>query len=100
MLNNTIGVSRLVSFADDTPAQVPFDLLSGLMRRCDPSGKLLPPSFLHEGEHIRVTSGPFAEFVGTVEYTASTERVWILLDILGKKTRVAMTSTDLSLAGA
>lgn len=45
MLNNTIGVSRLVSFADDTPAQVPFDLLSGLMRRCDPSGKLLPPSF-------------------------------------------------------
>ena len=97
-VNSTMGVRRLVSFAEDKPAQVPLDLLSGLMRRCDPAGKLLPPGFLHEGDHVRVMSGPFAEFVGTVEHTASNERIWILLDILGKNTRVAIKSTELGLA--
>jgi transcriptional antiterminator RfaH len=98
-VNSTIGVSRLVSLAEDKPAQVPLDLIVGLMRRCDPSGKLLPPRFLHCGDLVRVTNGPFVEFIGTVEHAGSNERIWILLDILGKNTRVAIKSEDLSLDG-
>ena len=33
-------------------------------------------------------SGPFANFVATVEQMASDARVWVLLDIMGKETRV------------
>lgn len=98
-VNSTLGVSRLVSFADDRPAQVPLGLISNLMRRCDPSGKLLPPRFLHDGDVVRVTNGPFADFIGTVEQIAPDQRIWVLLDILGKNTRVAMRSADLRLAG-
>ncbi|WRH76562.1 MAG: transcriptional activator RfaH [Sphingobium sp.] len=98
-VNSTIGVSRLVGLAEDKPAQVPLDLIAGLMRRCDPFGKLLPPLYLHGGDLVRVTNGPFAEFIGTVEHSGSNERIWILLDILGKNTRVAIRSEDLSLAG-
>lgn len=99
-VNSTMGVSRLVCFAEDKPAQVPLDLLSGLMRRCDPSGRLMPPRFLHDGDLVRLMSGPFAEFIGTVEHAGSNKRIWILLDILGKNTRVAVKSEDVSLAGS
>lgn len=99
-VNSTTGVCRLVSLAEDKPAQVPLDLIVGLMRRCDPSGKLLPSRFLRGGDLVRIINGPFAEFIGTVEHAGSNERVWILLDILGKNTRVGLRSEDLSLAGA
>lgn len=98
-VNSTLGVNRLVSFAADRPAQVPLGLISSLMRRCDPSGKLLPPRFLHGGDVVRVTNGPFANFIGTVEQIAPDQRIWVLLDILGKNTRVAIRSADLRLAG-
>jgi transcriptional antiterminator RfaH len=97
-VNSSMGVSRLVSLAEDKPAQIPLDLIVGLMRRCDPSGKLLPPLFLHRGDLVRVANGPFAEFIGSVEHAGSNQRIWILLDILGKNTRVAIRSDDLSLA--
>lgn len=98
-VSGTLGVNRLVSFAADRPAQVPLGLISSLMRRCDPSGKLLPPRFLHGGDVVRVTNGPFADFIGTVEQIAPDQRIWVLLDILGKNTRVAIRSADLRLAG-
>lgn len=98
-VNSTTGVSRLVSFAEDQPAQVPSGLISSLMRRCDPTGKLLPPQFLNGGDTVRVTNGPFADFIGTVEQTAPDQRIWVLLDMLGKNTRVAIKSADLRLAG-
>lgn len=98
-VNSTTGVCRLVSFADDRPAQVPPELISSLMQRCDPSGKLLPPRLLHEGDTVRVTNGPFADFIGTFEQLAPDQRNWVLLDILGKDTRVAIRSAALRLAG-
>lgn len=94
-VNSTTGVCRLVSFAEDQPAQVPLGLISSLMGRCDRSGKLLPPRFLHGGDTVRVTNGPFADFIGTVEKTTPDQRIWVLLDILGKSTRVAIRSADL-----
>jgi transcriptional antiterminator RfaH len=93
-----MGVCKLVSFAENRPALVPLGIISSLMRRCDPSGKLLPPRFLQSGEAVRVTNGPFADFIGTVEQIAPNQRIWVLLDILGKNTRVAIRSADLRLA--
>lgn len=96
-VNSTMGISRLVSFAEDRLARVPPELISSLMRRCDPSGRLLPPCQMQGGDKVHVTKGPFAEFVGTVEQLASDQRAWILLEILGKHTRVAIKSADLRL---
>jgi transcriptional antiterminator RfaH len=97
-VNSTMGVIRLLSFAEDRPAQVPFELISILMDRCDPSGKLLPPRFLHSGDTVRVTNGPLAEFIGTVEQIAPNQRIWVFLNILGKNTRVEISPADLRLA--
>jgi transcriptional antiterminator RfaH len=98
-VNSTMGICKLVSFAENRPAQVPLGIISSLMRRCDSSGKLLPLRYLQSDDAVRVTNGPFADFIGTVEQIASNQRIWVLLDILGKNTRVAIRSADLRLAG-
>lgn len=94
-VNSTFGVSRIVSFTKDQPAQVPLDLISDLMLRCDDTGKLLPSQLLQVGDNVRITNGPLAEFIGSIEEIESDRRIWILLDIIGKSTRVALKSSDL-----
>jgi len=93
-INSTYGVTRLVSFADE-PQPVPLDLISRLMLRCDGGGKLLPPRILNPGDAVRISGGPFADFVATVEKISSDQRVWVLLDLMGRTTRVAVEAEAL-----
>ena len=93
-VNATSGITRLVSF-DRTPAPVPLDLISQLMLRCDRDGKLMPPRILEAGDTVTVTHSPFAEFVATVESLAPDRRVWVLLEIMGGESRVAMPAGHL-----
>jgi len=39
---------------------------------------------------VRLTSGAFAEFVATVEKISPGQRVWVLLDLMGRTARVAV----------
>lgn len=94
-VNSTFGVSRIVSFGTDHPVCVPPDLMRGLMERCDFSGCLLPPTEFQPGEPVQIKSGPFAQFIGTVESMAPQQRVWLLLEFLGRATRVAVDRADL-----
>lgn len=95
VINGTHGVTRLVSFRRDEPAQVPLALISGLMRRCDNRGRLLPPRLLKTGDRVRVTGGPFADFIGTVESFAPDRRIWVLLELMERTMRVALPSSVL-----
>jgi len=88
-INSTYGLTRLVSFGKD-PAPVPLDIVSQLMLRCDASGKLLPPRLLNPGDQVRLSTGPFADFVATVESIAPDRRVFVLMEIMGGETRVAV----------
>ena len=88
-VNSTYGITRLVSFGKD-PAAVPLDLVSELMQRCDAQGKLLPPKLLKPGDQVTLTKGPFANFVAEVETIAPDRRVWVLMEIMGAQTRVAV----------
>lgn len=93
-INSTQGVTRLVSFGK-APAPVPRDLVSQLMLRCDATGKLLPPKLLEPGDQVAITKGPFASFVAVVEKIAPDRRVWVLMDIMGGQTRVAVGAEQL-----
>ena len=88
-INSTYGITRLVSFGE-FPQPVPLDLISRLMLRCDEGGKLLPPRILMTGDAVKISSGPFASFVATVEKIGPDQRVWVLLDLMGQTTRVAV----------
>lgn len=88
-INSTNGITRLVSFGKD-PASVPLDIISGLMFRCDEKGKLMSPKLLNPGDQVAITHGPFADFIAEVEKIDLERRVWVLMDLMGSKTRVAV----------
>lgn len=98
-INSTSGVARLVSLEQDAPTPVPRDLIEALMARCEPGGRWISAEVPKEGDRVRITAGPLAEFVATVDSVTPQRRVWVLLDILGASTRVAMNAEDLRLAG-
>lgn len=93
-VNSTYGITRLVSFGTE-PRAVPPKLVAQMMLRCDASGKLLPQELLEPGDQVALTKGPFANFVAEVEKVAPDQRVWVLLDILGGQTRVAIDAGQL-----
>jgi transcriptional antiterminator RfaH len=93
-VNSTYGITRLVS-AGKTPVEVPLNLVSQLMQRCDTTGKLLPPKLLSPGDQVIINKGPFVEFIATIEALASDRRVWVLLEFMGQKTRVAVPANQL-----
>lgn len=93
-VNSTYGITRLVSFGKE-PQAVPNDLVSKLMARCDDTGKLLPPKILKPGDTVKLTTGPFANFVAEVERITPDKRVWILMDLLGGATRVGVKPDQL-----
>ena len=93
-VNSTYGITRLVSLGKE-PTPVPLDLISKLMLRCDREGKLMPPKLLAPGDEVMVTKGPFAEFIATIESITPDRRVWVLMEIMGGKTRVAVDAQHL-----
>jgi Transcription antiterminator len=50
-------------------------------------------STLKKGQTVRVTAGPFADFVGELEHLDDNGRVRVLLEIMGGKMRVALPQT-------
>lgn len=94
-INSTYGVARLVSFGGQ-PRPVPEGLIDGLSARTDARTQRL----LEPGDRVRIAAGAFADFVATVDSLAPDQRVWVLLDIMGRETRVAVGSGDLALCDA
>jgi len=91
-INNTYGVSRLLTFNSNLNS-IPATFINNLMERCDSSGKLLPVKKLKKGDQVKVLKGPFASFVATVEKYEDDQRVWVLMDLMGRKSKI-QTATD------
>ena len=86
-INSTFGVLRMLSFAEG-PKPIPDALIVGLRKRCDEVHNIVPLKSFEPGEAIEVLSGPFANFIATFDQMSSDSRIWILLDFMGKATRV------------
>jgi transcriptional antiterminator RfaH len=88
---STIGVSRLVCNGD-TPTPISKQVLETLRAREDADGyvRLDHRSNFQTGDRIRVLDGAFAECLGLYEGMRDSDRVAILLDLLGRKVRVTV----------
>jgi len=96
-INNTYGVTRLVTF-NSILKSIPSAVIDNLKTRCDFSGKILPVEKLTKGNQVKVSNGPFANFVATVETYETDKRIWILMDLMGRKTKIQATAEDLRLS--
>jgi transcriptional antiterminator RfaH len=93
-VNSTHGISKLVAFGG-YPRAVPAVIIENLRKRCDGDGRIIPPENLQTGDAVEIISGPFANFVTTVDRLSSERRVWVLLNILGSKTRVKVSVDEI-----
>jgi transcriptional antiterminator RfaH len=94
-INSTLGVSRLVSFGKNEPTPIPEQLINGLMARCGEDFSLLSPDNLKIGDQVRAVSGPFAEYIATIETISNETRLGILFDVLGQKKRAVIQVSDI-----
>jgi transcriptional antiterminator RfaH len=96
-INNTYGVSRLITF-NSILKSIPTNFVDNLMMRYDLSGKLIPIEKLKKGDQVTVLKGPFANFIATVEKYEADQRIWILMDLMGRKTKIQTPSGNLTLS--
>jgi len=98
-IRSTFGVTRLIRFGMD-PAQVPDELIQRLKSREDNKGiQDLDPDNFKRGDAVRVAEGPMMGFEGIFLARSSSDRVIVLLDIVGKHTRVKLSIDQLENAG-
>jgi transcriptional antiterminator RfaH len=96
-INSTYGVSRLITF-NSMLKSVPTSFINGLMNRCDISGKLLTEKEIKKGDHVKFTHGPFANLIASVEKIEADQRIWILLNLMGRQTKIETASSNLQLS--
>ena len=86
---STLGVSNIVRFGNEY-ATVTHEVIEGLMRRADPQTGLhhLEQPVFRCGGKVRILEGPFERLEGVFERYEGEERALILLDLLGRTTRV------------
>jgi transcription elongation factor/antiterminator RfaH len=81
-VRSTVGVARLVGHRDGRPIAVPVGVVESLMERsCGNIVRL--DADLTNGQKVRILSGPFCNFVGTLEQLDSSGRVRLLLNMMG-----------------
>src|SRR5262249_51141575 len=90
-IHSTIGVTHLVSNGD-APVSVPDKIVEELRQRHDERGfvRLDQRRRFAPGDPVRVLEGAFTACLGLFESMTDSERVSILLDLLGRKVRVML----------
>jgi transcriptional antiterminator RfaH len=98
-VQSTLGVARLVSFGD-TPAPMRESVIEQIRGREGDDGLICfpPRSPFSHGDAVRVTNGPLESYLGFFEGITDSERVAVLLDILGRKTRVVLHLSSVATA--
>ncbi|MBX3454610.1 transcription termination/antitermination NusG family protein [Ferrovibrio sp.] len=99
-VNGTVGCRRLVAFGDQ-PLPLPMRVLEALRGRQDAEGFIHmedPLDKLPQGAPLRVTQGPFADLVGLFQTRDDAMRVILLLDLLGRPTRVTLPAHSVAAA--
>jgi transcription elongation factor/antiterminator RfaH len=94
-VRSTVGVSSLIT-CQDRPVPVPEGIVEALIARTDEANLTLFGSGLTLGQTVRIMSGPFADFVGTLERLDEAGRVRVLLEMMGSAVRVALHRSMLS----
>jgi transcription elongation factor/antiterminator RfaH len=93
-VRSTVGVSRLFT-QDDRPVPVPVGIVESLIAQSDGNLTRLD-THLVKGQSVRILSGPFADFVGTLERLDEAGRVQVLLKMMGATVPVSLHRSALS----
>lgn len=88
-VNGTFGVRSLVT-TGERPSAVPRGLVESFIDLTNGSGIMSPTSDLAPGQRVQVLTGPFADFIGTIERLDGRDRVRVLLGMLNGESPVTL----------
>lgn len=93
-INGTRGISRLVALGAE-PCTVPRDVMAALFVRFSEENAPCPAPLFQPGDQIDIREGPFADLVAQIEVTEPNDRVIVLMDIMGRTSRVRLETTQI-----
>ena len=94
-INSTYGISKMVTLERDRPAKVPSALMAALFSRTTEGAWQPAEAEFQVGEEARVVSGPFAGAVARIDQVPAKDRIYVLLDLLGRAARVRLSADNL-----
>lgn len=84
-INSTWGVVRLLC-QRGRPTPLPGAFMDALLEMTDENGSVtLPEKQLSRGQKLRITGGPFQEYIGTLVDLSGHDRVAVLLSAFGRE---------------
>jgi transcriptional antiterminator RfaH len=98
-IRSTGGVTDVVCFGDQ-PAPLPRGVVEGLKSHEDSNGciSFARKSCVTAGDTVVVLDGPFSRLAGLCEAVSESERVTVLLDLLGRRVRVSLEADAVEVA--
>jgi transcriptional antiterminator RfaH len=95
-LNSTVGVSELICHSGH-PAPVPDDVIDDIRRHEDERGYVIlgEHAGLKKGDKVRITKGAMTDHVGIFDASSEQQRVFLLLELLGRHVRVKIPLSEL-----
>jgi len=99
-VRSTRGVCTLVRFGLEL-ACIPETVIRAILGRCDPDSGLvrLDPVQVEPGDKVRVFDGPLAGVDGLFQAENGEDRALLLIEIMGRQTRVEVDRLLLQKAG-
>ena len=94
-INSTRGVSKAVTL-DGVYRPVSSHIIKGIKRRCNVDNVIQRLDNIVPGNRIKIESGPFTEFICTVDQIKDDQRAWVLIDILQQKTKAEVPLDSVS----
>jgi transcription elongation factor/antiterminator RfaH len=93
-VRSTIGVLQLVT-QGGRPAPVPHGVVESLIEQ-SAGGLTRLDAGLVEGKNVRILSGPFADFVGSLKRLDEAGRVQVLIELMGTAVPVSIHRSALA----
>ena len=93
-IRSTSGIVRLISF-NDTPAKIPQQVMTEILSASDERGIIHHHEDLKPGDQVEITKGSLTGFIGRIDKLTAQNRVWVLIDIMGKETRASVKISDI-----
>jgi transcriptional antiterminator NusG len=91
VVRNTPAVTGFVGPPGARPVPLSLREVEAILRQPEEGEQVVPSVEYEDGENVRVTSGPFADFTGTIsEINADHSKLKVLVSIFGRETPVEL----------
>lgn len=99
-ISSTVGISHLICNGNK-PVAIPESIINSIREKENESGyiRVAEKESFHEGQAVDIVSGPFQDLTGIFQAMSDSERVMVLLEVLGRHVKARIPLSALRTAG-